>query len=207
MENDLVSKKELLELTGISYGQLYRWKRKGLIPEEWFIRRSTYTGQETFFPREKMLERIGRINNMKDGVSLDDLAGVFSPQTGEIRLDAGQISERGIAGAEIIAIYAELYGIAPPYGFDDMVFMSVLEQMFDTGGVSRDEAAAALRTAKDGIGEFKDGFCELFAVRKLGVFACFVAASPCEIRFEDGLKVAARISIPAVKESLKLKLL
>lgn len=52
MEQDLMSKKELLELTGISYGQLYRWKRKKLIPEEWFIRKSTFTGQETFFPRE-----------------------------------------------------------------------------------------------------------------------------------------------------------
>lgn len=49
MEEDLISKKDLLELTGISYGQLYRWKRKQLIPEEWFIRKSTFTGQETFF--------------------------------------------------------------------------------------------------------------------------------------------------------------
>lgn len=28
MDRDYISKKELLELTGISYGQLYRWKRK-----------------------------------------------------------------------------------------------------------------------------------------------------------------------------------
>lgn len=49
MEEDLISKKELLDETGISYGQLYRWKRKQLIPEEWFIRKSTFTGQETFF--------------------------------------------------------------------------------------------------------------------------------------------------------------
>ena len=33
---NLISKKELLDQTGISYGQLYRWKRKGLIPEAWF---------------------------------------------------------------------------------------------------------------------------------------------------------------------------
>ena len=49
MEDDhLISKKEVLEKMGISYGQLYCWKRKGLIPEAWFIRRSTFTGQETF---------------------------------------------------------------------------------------------------------------------------------------------------------------
>ena len=62
---DLISKKELLALTGISYGQLYRWKRQGLIPEEWFIKRSAYTGQETFFPREQILSRIRTIQEAR----------------------------------------------------------------------------------------------------------------------------------------------
>jgi hypothetical protein len=53
MDENLISKKELLEITGISYGALYRWKRKNLIPEEWFIKKSTFTGQETFFPKDK----------------------------------------------------------------------------------------------------------------------------------------------------------
>lgn len=69
-----MTKKELLQETGITYGQLYRWKRKGLIPEAWFVRRSTFTGQETFFPREAMLERIRWIQGMKPDVPLDDLA-------------------------------------------------------------------------------------------------------------------------------------
>ena len=46
-----ISKKELLERYNISYGALYRWKRKGLIPEEWFLRKATTTGQETFSRR------------------------------------------------------------------------------------------------------------------------------------------------------------
>ena len=33
MDPNYISKKELLELYGISYGALYRWKRMGLIPE------------------------------------------------------------------------------------------------------------------------------------------------------------------------------
>jgi hypothetical protein len=70
----LISKKDVLAETGISYGQLYRWKRKGLIPEGWFVRRSTFTGQETFFPREKILERIAQILELKDNHALDELA-------------------------------------------------------------------------------------------------------------------------------------
>ncbi|NFS84128.1 DUF4004 family protein, partial [Clostridium botulinum] len=43
MFEELISKKELLEEMKISYGQLYRWKRKKLIPEEWFIKKSVST--------------------------------------------------------------------------------------------------------------------------------------------------------------------
>ena len=50
-----------------------------LIPEEWFIRKSTFTGQETFFPKEKILERIDKIQTMKENLSLDELADMFSP--------------------------------------------------------------------------------------------------------------------------------
>src|SRR5665647_1041529 len=97
MENEeLISKRELLELTGISYGQLYRWKRKGLIPEDWFVRKSSFTGQETFFPRGKVLYRIEKIKNMKEDISLDDLADVFSPSMEDIRLTPEEAQERGI---------------------------------------------------------------------------------------------------------------
>ena len=37
MEEELISKKELLEQYQISYGALYRWKRMGLIPEGWLL--------------------------------------------------------------------------------------------------------------------------------------------------------------------------
>ena len=75
MEQELISKKELLERYGISYGALYRWKRKGLIPEDWFIKKSTVTGQETFFPKLLICERVEMIMGQKDDLSLDELAG------------------------------------------------------------------------------------------------------------------------------------
>ena len=83
-EEHLISKKELLERYGISYGALYRWKRKGLIPEEWFIKKSTVTGQETFFDRKTICERIDLIIAQKEDLALDDLASKLAPsQTAE----------------------------------------------------------------------------------------------------------------------------
>ena len=81
MDQTYISKKELLEMFGISYGALYRWKRMGLIPEDWFIRRSTSTGQETFFRRDQILPRMEQI--LGRSASLEDLANKINPTAEE----------------------------------------------------------------------------------------------------------------------------
>ena len=80
MEEDLISKKELLEQYQISYGALYRWKRMGLIPEAWFLRRSAPTGQETYFRRGQICPRIEQILREKERVSLEQLAAELAGQ-------------------------------------------------------------------------------------------------------------------------------
>lgn len=77
-DKNLISKKLLLEKYSISYGALYRWKRKGLIPEDWFIKKSTTTGQETFFPKDLITERVELILSKKEDVLLDELAEKIS---------------------------------------------------------------------------------------------------------------------------------
>ena len=81
MEQELISKRELLEKYAISYGALYRWKRMGLIPEEWFIKKATVTGQETFFPARAVCERIELIKSREDDRSLNDLAKQLNAAT------------------------------------------------------------------------------------------------------------------------------
>ena len=83
MDSELISKKELLEKYAISYGALYRWKRKGLIPEDWFIKKATVTGQETFFPKMLICERVELILNQKEDFSLDDLSKQFNEESEE----------------------------------------------------------------------------------------------------------------------------
>lgn len=73
-KEQVISKKDLLQKYKISYGALYRWKRKGLIPEEWFIKKSTITGQETFFPKDLVCKRVELILETKEDTLLDELA-------------------------------------------------------------------------------------------------------------------------------------
>ena len=71
-----------MALTGISYGQFYRWKRMGLIPEGWFHRRSAFTGQETYLPRRPVLERIERILALRERYSLEEIVEMLSARHG-----------------------------------------------------------------------------------------------------------------------------
>lgn len=109
MEQILISKKELLEKYSISYGALYRWKRKGLIPEDWFIKKATVTGQETFFPRDVICERVELILNQKEDFSLDDLSKQFNEKAEEksVLIINTVFGEKRFNFADIHAVFIE----------------------------------------------------------------------------------------------------
>ena len=126
-----ISKKELLELTGISYGQLYRWKRERLIPEEWFMKQSSYTGQETFFPREKILERIRFIMEMKDKYSLEEIAELL-----EVNPEKREISFEEICRMEEIEPEVAKLMKKEAYSFIEAAFLEILTTLYLEKGLS-----------------------------------------------------------------------
>ena len=89
----MISKKDLLIQTNISYGQLYRWKREGLIPEEWFVKTSTQTGQETFFDEDLIIPRINKILDLKDEFSIDDIKNILNPKPSDIVFSIQKLKE------------------------------------------------------------------------------------------------------------------
>ena len=48
------------------------------------------------FPKEKILERIDKIQTMKEDLSLDELANMFSPSVREILLTKEDILRKGL---------------------------------------------------------------------------------------------------------------
>jgi hypothetical protein len=207
MEEELISKKELLELTDISYGQLYRWKRKGLIPEEWFIRKSTFTGQETFLPKYKVLPRIDKILSMKEDLSLDNLADAFSPAESGIALSAEEASAKGVASAEVLKLYLEFRGGDEALDFNDLLLAYILGKRLTSGDLSLDEGRLMLEVLREQIVRFGGKPSQIYLTRKLGVFSCFAVTPPCEACFDKGVRLVGAISVPAETEELKLKLI
>ena len=151
---ELISKKDLLLATGISYGQLYRWKRQRLLPDSWFMKMSSYTGQETYFPKRKVLERIRAILELKDAHSLDELADLFEPAA------AGRtyslLDAKDALGLDAAAFDAciRLWG-KRSFTFPELLLIDVFAELERTGVLSRAEmeegfAAAKLWTAESG---------------------------------------------------------
>lgn len=110
--DELISKKEVLEKYGISYGALYRWKRMGLIPEDWFVKKSAVTGQETFFRRDVISERIETILKLKDTLSLEEIKNQLDGdaddtytvsilwQNGSVKIPLGELKTISVSGKD-----------------------------------------------------------------------------------------------------------
>ncbi|MCY8857413.1 YhbD family protein [Bacillus atrophaeus] len=204
----LISKKDLLEETSISYGQLYRWKRKNLIPEEWFIRKSTFTGQETFFPREEILKRVSKIQEMKENLSLDEMRDMLSPRVKDMKITGGELVERGLISSEVLSVFLKLHDTDNVYfSYQDILSAYVLEGLLQSGNISLDEGKMAVEVLnQSALSEIKK-HTELIILRKLGITTCFVAASSEPIIFEKAVKIAEKIDLAEASEELKAKLL
>lgn len=123
-----ISKKELLQLTNISYGQLYRWKREGLIPESWFIKKSSYTGQETFFPKDKIIERVHAIQELKDKYSLEELAKILSPDAnGEVYVAESELDKVDGINRDVLLYYKEMMQLKELSYFDFIIVLLFYE--------------------------------------------------------------------------------
>lgn len=206
MEDHLISKKELLELTGISYGQLYRWKRKELIPEDWFIRKSTFTGQETFFPKDKILDRIDKILNLKDNASLDHLANLFSPNLNETPWYRQELTQRNIVSEVAFQLVTELWGPWDTLPYERLVAMYVMDQLLQSGAMSLEEGKLLLQVINDHFKRFDGKPCDLIFIRKMGMSTFLLLSSGSEFYLESSARLVLRAAITDYLETLKTKL-
>ncbi|WP_438447242.1 DUF4004 family protein [Gorillibacterium sp. sgz5001074] len=205
-DQELISKKELLEEAGISYGQLYRWKRKQLIPEEWFIRKSTFTGQETFFPRVLILPRIAKIQEMKEELPLDELAGKLSPYAADYALSGKELVLRGIVSERTLRRYGAPQRTAGTYRFDRILILYTVEKLLAAGGMLEEEGDLVLDTLGEHFTRFENGRCDLLLLRKSGVSVCQLVPAGILWCAERSVQLVLRQPMEVVAEELHRRL-
>ncbi|MGD6803785.1 DUF4004 family protein [Rossellomorea vietnamensis] len=206
MDKDLISKKDLLEQTDITYGQLYRWKRKKLIPEDWFIRKSTFTGQETFFPKEQILERIGRIKELKDHLSLDELAGALTPKAKDIQITKEDFIQSNIVSSNTVSIFEELLGPLDSITFQTGLYLYLLDRALATGEVGWEEGKQILQTLDAHFPKLEDKQASLVVLRKMGVVTVLLLTNVDDFYVDEKTKIAVSLSIDSETDGLMKKL-
>lgn len=206
MDPELISKKELLKITGISYGQLYRWKRKKLIPEDWFIKKSTFTGQETFFPKYKVIDRIEKIKSMKGDISLDSLAEMLSPDLTKKTVTYEDLNDRNIVSEATRDFYKKEYGETTKFNFEEIISLYLLDKMFKSGKIGYSEGSIVFKLFNDKYQKFKGKNCELIFFRKMGVSGCCMVPNSKDVYFEETIKIMEIVNISELIEELKIRM-
>lgn len=203
MHEELISKKDLLIQTGISYGQLYRWKRKNIIPEEWFIKKSVSTGQETFFPRDKILERINKIIELKDEISLDELAYKFSnPKIDNVSISRDYLIKENIVSISILEKFDELIGEYKTYDGNILFSLLLYEKLINSAILNINEVNEIVLESK-GVYEKIESKNILLIKRKLGVCFYYVINEENELFKDNEAKIIYEVDLYNIITKIK----
>ncbi|MCU7197362.1 MAG: DUF4004 family protein [Turicibacter sanguinis] len=205
MEESLISKKELLQLTNISYGQLYRWKRKNLIPEEWFIKKSVSTGQETFFPRKEILERIERILELKDTVSLDELSEIFSPHVAEPTFDSSELINKKIVSQQAMQLYQSMTGASANLSdLKEVLMLKILQDYVASGVITFDEGKMIQDFLNQHFMKLTQEKSSLFLMRHLGLPFVIGAIDKEMLLIDEQDRIVLEIAVAKELSQIKL---
>ncbi|MNS18887.1 hypothetical protein D3C72_505930 [compost metagenome] len=143
---------------------------------------------------------------MKDGLSLDELADVFSPSLKEISLTAEQLLKRNIVTNIALDVYLKTTGHEGLFMFEKILSVFVLEKLLRSGDISLDEGKLLIQTLAEHYPAFAGRDCELRLIRKMGVAAFILLSRNSEIYFDQGVKEVVRLSMAQATEELKLKI-
>ncbi len=193
-----ISKKELLQMTGISYGQLYRWKREKLIPEEWFIKKPSYTGQETFFPREKVLERIRFIMEMKDSHSLEEIGEMLKVNPKKQELSFEKLLQMEEIEPKVVGLMEK-----EAYSAIEAALLEILSVLYREKGASGEALASFLEGMGEHFLKLENGNEMLTVVQAEGRLYGILHGENSQIKTDRRFTIAGQFSIEQLLGRLK----
>ena len=201
-EKDMISKRELLQITGISYGQLYRWKRERLLPEEWFVKQSAYTGQETFLPRELVLTRVKSIMKLKDDYSLEAMAKMFNAPP-DLNLTPENLKEIDELGDSIIDLM-EKHRETVPLNALTVAFLLFIQENENKNNITKFDVETIVTNAVPVLPSvnFPEIFCTLY-VSHGNAHALFTGSA--ELAFDKSIEKVDTVPLSVKAADLAAK--
>ncbi len=207
MEEQLISKIELLKVANISYGTLYRWKRLGLIPESWFIHKATEIGQATYLPREKVLARIERIQELKNELTVEQMQELFSANVRSFKIPLKDFRELDLVSKIAITAFTSIFPLKEYLDFNDVFSMYVVDHLMKLSGFYLEDAKQVLRLLCKYLSKETSKDYQLLLLRKMGVPMTVLVKGDEEILLEDNTEIVACANLVEFESALKNRLI
>lgn len=204
MYEEVISKKDLLLNTGISYGQLYRWKRKNLIPEEWFIKKSVSTGQETFFPKEKILDRINIILKLKDDTLLDDLACKLANSINTISFSRKNLIDKVIVSQKVLSNFESFMGTIDIYKEKNLFLLFIYEKLINYNSIEKKELTKIMLSLKSNYNKIPKSDYYLGIFKKFQVYFYLILKNKEYFLIDNESVCICSISLNDIYQKLSL---
>lgn len=202
----LISKQDLLKEKNISYGQLYRWKRMGLIPESWFKNTATKTGQETFFEKEKIYKRIDKIALLRKEMTLKEVRDYLLGELDDnVKLSKAEISKFKILSPEILKVYEAVYIKDSVYRFLDLVYIYIGSDLHLNYNIDVEIIFKMIKEIDKNYKSLNNFSFEISVYKKLGIIIPIIHVKN-SIYFFDGNIILENYSIKNIINKLKKEL-
>lgn len=200
----LISKKDLLAETGISYGQLYRWKRERLIPEEWFIKQSSYTGQETFFPKELILARIKVIQELKDIYSLEEVAKLLSPEITNHGFSLKDFEEMEEISTPLLRIFKEVLN-KELVTYMELLFMIILHRIQEEYSIKVEDIKTIFVNIHPRLESMKSTDYILTIIKLESMYYSFLNQEKEQILMDQRFHMVCKVRIDDISSEIRIK--
>lgn len=207
MEELLISKQDLLRVTHISYGTLYRWKRLGLIPESWFIHKATDIGQATYLPREKVITRIERIKELKSELTVEQMQELFSANVKSFKIPLKDFVELNIVSKLAVTAFTSIFPTKDHLDFNDVFSMYVVDHLMKLQGFYLEDAKQVLRLLCKYLSRETSKDYQLILLRKMGVPMTVLVKGDEDILLEDSTEIIACANLTEFESALKNRLI
>ena len=178
-----------------------------LIPESWFIHKSTHTGQETFFPKERMLARVHRIQELKGELSKEQLKEIFSPNVRSFRIPFEDFLSLKIVTKLSVTAFSSVFPEKRELSFDDVFSIYVVDHLMRLSGIYLEDAKQVIRMLDKYLRKNSTKEFQLILMRKMGIPFTVLVKGEEEILLEENMEIIACAHLSEFEEALKDQLI
>lgn len=178
-----------------------------LIPESWFIHKSTHTGQETFFPKARMLNRVERIQELKKELTSEQMKEIFSPNVKSFQIPFEDFVSLHLVTKLAVTAYTSVFPNKKELKFDDVFSIYVVDHLMRLSGIYLEDAKQVIRMLDRYLSTRKSKDFQLILMRKMGIPFTVLVKGEEEILLEDNTEIVAMANLSEFEEALKDQLI